>query len=50
MLSSANRSKDFYAHTNWIELGNLGPHPQLGRKGETITGIAGPLEQTCNNW
>lgn len=25
--------QDFYAHSNWIELGNNGLHPQLGRPG-----------------
>ncbi len=31
--------QDFYAHSNWIELGNNGLHPQLGRPG-TIASIA----------
>lgn len=28
--------QDFYSHSNWIELGNLAPNNQLGRKGGKI--------------
>lgn len=31
--------QDFYSHSNWIELGNNGLHPQIGRPG-TVTGIS----------
>lgn len=40
--------QDFYAHSNWIELGNTGPNPDLGRPGHTIGNVAGPTEPTCN--
>src|SRR5262245_24283042 len=29
--------QDFYSHSNWVELGNGGPHPGLGRPGSSIT-------------
>jgi len=32
--------QDFYTHSNWIELGNPGLHPQLGKPGLTITGVS----------
>jgi hypothetical protein len=40
--------QDFYAHSNWIELGNNGPNADLGRSGHTIGNVAGPTEATCN--
>lgn len=39
--------QDFYTHTNWIELGNSSPHPQLGVVGATITGTASLFDRTC---
>jgi von Willebrand factor A domain-containing protein 7 len=40
--------QDFYAHSNWVELGNAGPNPDLGRPGHTIGNVAAPNEATCN--
>jgi hypothetical protein len=39
--------QDFYAHTNWVELGNRGINPNL-YNGRSIGTVAGPLEQTCD--
>ncbi|MCX7096913.1 MAG: hypothetical protein NTV43_03285 [Methylococcales bacterium] len=39
--------QDFYAHSNWIELGNNMPHPQLGQ-GSPIPNIAPRSENTCD--
>lgn len=38
----------FYSHTNWVELGNVGAHPDLGREGRVLGPVAGPTEPTCN--
>jgi von Willebrand factor A domain-containing protein 7 len=38
--------QDFYAHSNWVELGHATPHPGIGRPGP-LDGSAGPLEATC---
>lgn len=47
-LGSALHSiQDFYSHTNWIELGNGSPHPQVGVEGATIGGIAPLGFVTC---
>ncbi|KAA2261578.1 VWA domain-containing protein [Solihabitans fulvus] len=40
--------QDFYAHSDWIELGNTGANPDLGRPGHTLGPVAGPTEGTCN--
>lgn len=39
--------QDFYAHTNWIDLGNGSPNTALGRPGAKIGDIAGPLDKVC---
>ncbi len=39
--------QDFYAHSNWIELGNGGANPQLGRPG-AISPVSAPTESTCD--
>jgi len=28
--------QDFYSHSSWVELGNLSPHPGLGRPGNSL--------------
>ncbi len=38
--------QDFYAHSNWVELGNGGPSAELGRPG-SIGNTAGPADVTC---
>jgi len=44
--------QDFYSHSNWVELGNSGPHPGIGRPppegsdAKMVTGV-GHLENTC---
>lgn len=38
--------QDFYAHTNWVELGNTTINPNLYNT-RLIGTVAGPLEQTC---
>jgi hypothetical protein len=45
--SALHTVQDFYAHSNWIELGNLGPSPDLGRPGHVIGRTAAPDEITC---
>jgi hypothetical protein len=40
--------QDFYAHSNWVELGNGGANPDLGRPGRSLGPVAGPTEATCN--
>ena len=38
--------QDFYSHSNWIELGNAGPNPSLGRPGSPLNRLA-PNIPTC---
>ncbi len=45
--SALHTIQDFYSHSNWIELGNGGPHPGVGVPGGAIP-AAGPGERTCN--
>jgi hypothetical protein len=45
--SALHTVQDFYAHSNWIELGNLSPCPDLGRPGHAIGRTAAPDEVTC---
>jgi von Willebrand factor A domain-containing protein 7 len=40
--------QDFYSHSNWVELGNGGPNPALGRPGNTIDRLA-PGIATCQS-
>jgi hypothetical protein len=40
--------QDFYSHSNWVELGGGGPHPDVGVPGAVIGG-AGPTEPTCGD-
>ena len=44
---SLHTIQDFYSHSNWVELGNSGPNPSLGR-GDPIP-FAGPGVKTCIN-
>ena len=46
--SALHTVQDFYAHSNWVELGNGSPSAELGRPG-AITNIASPTETTCAN-
>lgn len=39
--------QDFYSHSNWVELGNAGANPDLGRAGRVLGPVAGPDEVTC---
>jgi hypothetical protein len=39
--------QDFYAHSNWVELGNVKPNPNLWNN-RSIGTIAGPFEATCD--
>ncbi|KKY26704.1 putative protein g7c precursor [Phaeomoniella chlamydospora] len=51
--------QDFYSHTNWVELGNTGPHPSLGVAGislnrldanvATCSDCSFDVSSTCNN-
>jgi hypothetical protein len=34
--SALHTIQDFYSHTNWVELGNTTPHPDLGRPGNAL--------------
>ncbi|KAH0555673.1 hypothetical protein GP486_006381 [Trichoglossum hirsutum] len=38
--------QDFYAHTNWVEMGQADPHPSLGKEGVDIV-FAGIDDPTC---
>jgi von Willebrand factor A domain-containing protein 7 len=40
--------QDFYSHTNWVEQGNTGAHPGVGRPGALA--FAGPLATTCSGF
>jgi hypothetical protein len=40
---------DFYSHSNWIELNQRQPQPDLGIQSMTATQFAGPTVRTCNN-
>lgn len=44
---SMHTIQDFYSHSNWVELGNGGPNPSLGRGGPIA--FAGPSDATCFN-
>lgn len=39
--------QDFYSHSDWVELGNSGPNPALGRSGQTIQNVSTRSETTC---
>jgi len=39
----------FYAHTNWVELGNEVPNPELGMPGGHLTNVSSPEEPTCDS-
>src|SRR2546428_6449814 len=39
--------QDFYSHSDWVELGNTTPNPNLGRTGKTITNVSPLTETTC---
>ena len=43
--------QDFYSHTNWVEMGNREPHPELAKPDVEIenTAEANPDENTCDN-
>jgi len=38
----------FYAHTNWVELGNDAPNTEIGMPGGQLTNVSAPDEHTCN--
>ena len=40
---------DFYSHSNWIELNQRQPQPDLGVKIMTASQFAGPTVRTCRN-
>jgi hypothetical protein len=47
-LGSALRTvQDFYAHSNWVEMGNTAPSGVLGRA--ATMAYAGPTDQTCKD-
>lgn len=41
--------QDFYSHSDWVELGNRSPHPNLGPPGQTIGNVSPINETTCVN-
>lgn len=41
--------QDFYSHSDWVELGNRSPNPNLGRSGQTITNVSPANDATCVN-
>jgi Heterokaryon incompatibility protein Het-C len=44
--SALHTIQDFYAHSNWVEMGNSAPHDMLGRAGSFA--FSGPSSQTCS--
>ncbi len=43
--------QDFYAHSNWVNLGNSEVHPQFGRQPfNPISGLAGGDSPTCDSF
>lgn len=46
--SALHTIQDFYSHSNWVELGNVGAHPGVGRPG--ALGFAGPGALTCSGF
>ena len=41
--------QDFYAHSNWVELGNMEPNADLIRDGAMEAYTAAPSQRTCNS-
>ncbi|XP_033995612.1 LOW QUALITY PROTEIN: von Willebrand factor A domain-containing protein 7-like [Trematomus bernacchii] len=41
--------QDFYSHSNWVELGNIFPNPNLIRSDTSIGNIAEESRATCRN-
>ncbi|KAI4814312.1 hypothetical protein KUCAC02_003510 [Chaenocephalus aceratus] len=41
--------QDFYSHSNWVELGNIYPNPNLIRSDTSIGNIAEESRATCRN-
>uniref|UniRef100_A0A665WKR4 VWFA domain-containing protein n=1 Tax=Echeneis naucrates TaxID=173247 RepID=A0A665WKR4_ECHNA len=41
--------QDFYSHSNWVELGNKKPNPNLIRSGTRIGNLAAKTRATCRN-
>ncbi|KAJ4930161.1 hypothetical protein JOQ06_019174 [Pogonophryne albipinna] len=41
--------QDFYSHSNWVELGNIYPNPNLIRSDISIGNIAEESRATCRN-
>ncbi|XP_037603512.1 von Willebrand factor A domain-containing protein 7-like [Sebastes umbrosus] len=41
--------QDFYSHSNWVEMGNTLPNPNLIRPGTNIGNIAAVTRATCRN-
>ncbi|CAL8363112.1 unnamed protein product [Lota lota] len=41
--------QDFYSHSNWVELGNRSPNPNLLRANAAIGNIAAETRATCRN-
>ncbi|NUQ89547.1 MAG: hypothetical protein HOQ43_13950 [Glycomyces artemisiae] len=45
--SALHTIQDFYAHSNWVELGNRAPNLDLYYPGRPVGNVAGPTEKTC---
>lgn len=41
--------QDFYSHSNWREIGNTAPNPNLIRSDISLGNIAAPTRATCRN-
>lgn len=41
--------QDFYSHSNWVELGNLGPNPNLIRPNVSLGNLASNTTPTCSS-
>lgn len=46
--SALHTIQDFYSHSNWVEQGNSGAHPGVGRPGPLA--FAGPATPTCDGF
>ncbi|MYM35224.1 hypothetical protein GTP38_12870 [Duganella sp. FT94W] len=46
--SALHTIQDFYSHSNWVELGNSGAHPGVGRPGPLL--FSGPATVACSGF
>ncbi|KAL2097666.1 hypothetical protein ACEWY4_006873 [Coilia grayii] len=47
--SACHTLQDFYSHSNWVEMGNTAPFPDLIRPDMQMDNLAGPTTATCRS-